>query len=96
MESCHHRQPYPGDNGITFEPADDCPETLAEIARVKMRFSTQAATPGRLFRRIPHWHPIHGYADNPPGPRRRPRVRFSPSQRDFPGVGYTRITFSRG
>jgi len=32
-----HRQPYPGDSGITFEPANHSPETLAEIAKVKMR-----------------------------------------------------------
>src|SRR5947209_14776116 len=32
-----HRLPYPGDNGIQFEPVDDSPETAARLARVAVR-----------------------------------------------------------
>ncbi len=32
-----HRNPHPDDNGIQFEPVDDKPETLAAIAKIKVR-----------------------------------------------------------
>jgi hypothetical protein len=32
-----HREPFAGDNGITFQPKDDSEETLRRLAAVKVR-----------------------------------------------------------
>ncbi len=32
-----HREPYPGDDGIQFEPKDDSPRTRERLAKVKLR-----------------------------------------------------------
>jgi hypothetical protein len=32
-----HRRPYPGDNGIRFQPKDDEPRTLERLAKVRVR-----------------------------------------------------------
>jgi hypothetical protein len=47
-----HRQPYPGDNDITFEPRDQSPATLEEVARVKLRSRPESAEPIRRQLRL--------------------------------------------
>jgi hypothetical protein len=44
-----HRSPYPGDNGVRFEPVDDSPATAARLAKVELR--TPAGT-SELHQRI--------------------------------------------
>jgi hypothetical protein len=44
-----HRLPYPGDNGIHFEPADDSAATVARLARMELR---APAGTDELHRRI--------------------------------------------
>ena len=43
-----HRQAYPGDNGITFEPKDNSPSTLERLARVIVRQGRVPAGPNDL------------------------------------------------
>ncbi len=47
-----HRQPYVGDNGITFEPKDDSPRTLERLEKVAVRKGRVPAGPNDLDRRM--------------------------------------------
>lgn len=47
-----HRQPYPGDNGIVFEPKDQTPATLQALERVRVRPGRVPAGPNELDQRI--------------------------------------------
>jgi hypothetical protein len=46
-----HRQAYPGDNGITFEPQDDSEDTRARLAQVRLR-RPERADQNDLDRRV--------------------------------------------
>jgi hypothetical protein len=45
-----HRQPYPGDHGIHFEPIDSTPDTQTKVAA--LRWKETAAVVGELQRRV--------------------------------------------
>jgi hypothetical protein len=47
-----HRQLYPGDHGITFEPKDDSPRTLERLARVRLQQGRVPVGPNALDQRI--------------------------------------------
>ena len=47
-----HRQPYAGDNGITFEPKDDSPRTFERLAKVEVRKGRVPAGLNDLDRRV--------------------------------------------
>jgi hypothetical protein len=47
-----HRQPYPGDHGITFEAKDDSEETRQRLANVHVRKGRVPARVNELDRRI--------------------------------------------
>jgi hypothetical protein len=47
-----HRLPYPGDNGITFEPKDQSEQTLRRLEQVEIRKGRVPAGPNHLDRRI--------------------------------------------
>ena len=46
-----HRQGYPGDHGITFEPKDDTEETQARLAKIHVRESAHTGA-AELARRV--------------------------------------------